>query len=183
MGHSKIESEPTARDTEAVHPKNAPTAAEIMNRRVHSVEPGMGLDDVVSFLLKHEVSNAPVVQHENGKKMLVGFISEAECLDYLANAVFYGNPSPPQTAETVMKRHPVCVGPDQDIFTLTSVFVSHRLRHMPVVDGEELLGIISRRDIIRSLDRYFREWTTMRDRDRFPVDLRKIMNLRFLGSR
>ena len=172
--------EPSAKDTEAVHPTNAPTAKEIMNRRVHTIEPTMGLYDVTSYLLKHEISNAPVVRRENDQQVLLGFISEADCLEFLANGVFYGEPSLPQTAETMMKKHPVCVGPDADVFTLTSIFINHNYRHLPVVEGENLLGIVSRRDVIRSLDQYYRKWVIMRDRDRFPVDLREIMNQRFL---
>ena len=181
MRHSSPE--PSAKDTEAVHPKNAPTASEIMNRHVHTVEPTMGLYDVTKFLLKHEISNAPVVRREANQQVLLGFISEADCLEFLANGVFYGEPSLPQTAETMMKRHPVCVGPEQDVFTLTSIFMSHNYRHLPVVDGHNLLGIVSRRDVIRALDEYYRQWTSMQDRDRFPVDLHQIVNQRFLVTR
>jgi len=180
---SQSYNESAAKDTEAVHPKNAPTAEEIMNRHVHSVDPSMGLHDVTSFLLKHQISNAPVVRRENNRDVLLGFISESDCLEFLANGVFYGEPSLPQTAETMMKKHPVCVGPDQDVFTLTSIFLSHNYRHLPVVDGQYLLGIISRRDIIKSLEAYYRQWTKSRDRDRFPVDLHQIMNQRFLVTR
>ncbi len=175
--------EPSAKDTEAVHPKNAPTAKDIMSRHVHTVEPGMDLHEVTAFLLKHGISNAPVVRQENNQQVLLGFISEADCLEFLANGVFYGEPSLPQTAETMMKKHPVCVNPDQDVFTLTSIFISHNFRHLPVIEGQNLLGIVSRRDVIRSLDTYYRQWTKMRDRDRFPVDLRQIMNQRFFMTR
>ncbi len=175
--------EPTGKDTEAIHPKNAPTARDVMNSHVHTVEPQMHMADVVTFLIKHKISNAPVVKTEANQRLLLGFVSEENCLEYLANESFYGNPSPPQTAQTIMTKHPVCVGPDEDIFTLTSIFTSHHYRHLPVVEGQHLLGIVSRRDIIKALDQYYREWTRTRDRDRFPVDVHKIMNHRFLVTK
>lgn len=161
----------------------APTARDVMHASVHTVNAEMQLSDVVTFLLKHEVSNAPVVRQEGDRRVLLGFISEGDCLEFLANEMFYGNPTPPQTAETIMKKHPVCVGPESDLFTLTSIFTSHRYRHLPVVEGDCLLGIVSRRDILRSLDQHYREWLQTKDRQRFPVDLHQIMNHRFLGTR
>lgn len=158
----------------------APTAQDFMNGHVRTIEADMHLVDVVAFLLKHELSNAPVVKKDGNNRLLQGFVSEGDCLEFLANELFYGSPSPPQTAETIMKRHPTCVSPETDIFTLTSIFMSHRYRHLPVVQDQHLLGIVSRRDILKALDEYYRDWTRTRDRERFPVDLHKIMNHRFL---
>ncbi|WP_442511599.1 CBS domain-containing protein [Novipirellula sp. SH528] len=158
----------------------SPTAQDLMNRDVRTIAPDMHLVDIVAFLQKHKLSNAPVTQKEGNQQRLLGFISEGDCLECLANELFYGNPSPVQTAETIMKRHPTCVTPATDIFTLTSIFMSHQFRHLPVVEGPMLVGIVSRRDILKSLDKYYREWSETRDHERFPVDMREIMNLRFL---
>ncbi len=161
----------------------APTAHDIMNTHVHTVEPEMSLADVTTFLLKHQVSNAPVVKREGNERRLLGFLSEKDCLEFLSNEIFYGNPSPPQTAATVMKKHPVCVSPDADIFALASIFTSHGYRHLPVVENQHLLGIVSRRDALAALDRYYRDWSLKRDHERFPVDLHEIINHRFLVTR
>jgi CBS domain-containing protein len=163
--------------------ETAPTAREIMRASVRTIEPDMQLGDVVAFLLKHKLSNAPVVRREGNRNLLLGFVSEADCLEYLANEVFYGNPSPRQTAETIMTRHPACVGPDADVFLLTSVFISHRYRHLPVVEDGYLLGIISRRDMLKGIDRYYREDIRFHDQQRHPVDLHQIINHRFLVTR
>jgi CBS-domain-containing membrane protein len=162
--------------------QTTPTAREIMNPHVQTVSPETLLADIVAFLLKHGLSNVPVVRQHGDKRLLEGFVSEADCLEFLANELFYGNPSPPQTAETIMKKHPVCVGPKEDVFTLTSLFTSHHYRHLPVVEQQHLLGIVSRRDILKALDKYYRQWSRSRDRQRFPLDLHKIMNHRFLVS-
>jgi CBS domain-containing protein len=158
----------------------APTAGEIMNRHVHTIGPEMNLGEIATFLLKHNVSNVPVVEQTGDDRWLLGFVSEADCLEFLANELFYGNPSPLQTAKTIMKKHPSCVEPEIDIFTLTSIFTSHRYRHLPVVRDQNLLGIVSRRDILKSLDEYYRDWVRTRDRERFPADVHKIMNHRFI---
>ncbi len=160
--------------------ETTPTAQDMMNAHVHTVSPEMQLGEIVTLLLKHDISNVPVVKQEGDDRRLLGFVSEGDCLEFLANELFYGNPSPPQTAETIMKKHPACVGPEMDIFTLTSIFTSHHYRHLPVVQDQYLLGIVSRRDILKSLDAYYRDWVRTRDRERFPVDVHKIMNHRFI---
>ena len=160
----------------------APSAAEIMNRQLHTVEEDLALSDVIAFMLKHKVSNVPVIKREGNRKCLLGLVTEGDCLEYLSNEFFYGNPSQPQTAGTIMKRHLMCVSPEEDVFALASILASHRYRHIPVVKDHELLGMVSRRDILKTLDQFYRKWIQTRERERFPVDLHKIMNLRFLVS-
>ena len=63
---------PSAKDTEAAHPKETPCARDIMTRHVHTLEPETDLYDVAKFLLKHEISNAPVVRKEGTKRILLG---------------------------------------------------------------------------------------------------------------
>lgn len=162
--------------------KFAPTAADYMVRHVHVITPDMPLGDVVQFLLQHEISNAPVVEKQNQKQVLIGFISERDCLEFLSNEAFYGCPSPPQTARTIMRMHPVCVSPETELFTLASIFSSHSYRHLPVVEHDELIGIISRRDVLKALDEYYQDAIKIHDEQRFRPDLKKIVNLRFLAK-
>lgn len=158
-----------------------PQARDFMNTHVQTVGPDMPLADVVTFLLKHDISNAPVIESKDGPQpVLVGFISEGDCLDFLANEMFFGSPAQPQTVRTMMKKHPVCVAADTDVLTLASIFVSHGYRHLPVVDDQRLLGIVSRRDILKALDDYYRDAVRRRDFERFPPDLHEIMSHRFL---
>lgn len=157
-------------------------AEDMMQRRVHTVTADMNLADVIASLVKHRVSNVPVVEETPAALKLVGFISERDCLEHLSNEIFYGFPSPPQTAGTIMKRHPVCVSPDTDLFTLASILTHHGLRHLPVVCNDELLGIVSRSDVLRGLDDYYRRSLGLKDEERRPLDLHQIINHRFIAS-
>lgn len=162
-----------------------PNAESMMNRHVHTLTPEMSLRDVVQTLRKHDVSCAPVVLGEDAKKMtLIGFVSEGDCLEQLSNEMFYGNPRPPQTAATIMKKHPICVGPDTDVFAVASLFVSHRLRHLPVVDStNQVLGLISRREVISSLEKFYDQLDQDYVSEHFRPDLQQIMNLRFVAGK
>ena len=164
--------------------ENLPLASDLMTSNPQTIAAEMTLDEVVQFLLKHRLSNAPVVRHDSsGQPILVGFLSEGDCLEHMSNEMFYGNPSPRQTAQTMMKKHPVCVAPDTDVFTIASVFISHRVRHLPVTKSEKLVGIVSRFDVLKSLERYYDEWTRTHDGERSPIDIHEIMNHRFIAAR
>ena len=63
---------------------------------------------------------------------------------------------------------------------LASVFINHRLRHLPVVGNQRLLGIVRRRDVLKELDRYYREAIKMDDEERNPPDIKQIINHRFI---
>ncbi len=157
-----------------------PTARDFMRTEVHTVTPELSLDEVVESLLSHQVSNAPVVEVRDGKKFLVGFISERDCLDQLSNEMFYGDPMPPQSVKTMMRRHPICVSSDTELFALVSTFISHRIRHLPVVDDGELLGIVSRSEILKALQKYHRELAKEASELHDHPDTSKLINLRFL---
>src|SRR5690606_31519994 len=135
---------------------------------------------------KHGISNVPVVEAAatGQRPRLLGFLSEQDCLEHLSNEMFFGYPTKPQTVETMMRRHPVCVSPSDDAFALASIFVSHGYRHLPVVEDGRLVGIVSRRDILKALEGYYEKWLEHRDLEHFPPDLRQLINLRFvLGER
>lgn len=164
--------------------KSAPQAQDFMTRKVRTVTPDLTLDEAVSFLKRHKVSNAPVVEMDaEGHRMLVGFLSEGDCLEYLSNEIFFGSPAPVQTVRTMMKMHPVCVEPDMDIFTLASIFVNHRYRHMPVAEDGRLLGIVSRRDILHALNDHYRDAFKDRKSKKFRPNLSELINHRFILKR
>ena len=71
-----------------MHPETTPTAREIMSGHVHCIELETHLTEIVAFLLKHKISNAPVVKKEANLRHLMGFVSEGDCLEFLANEMF-----------------------------------------------------------------------------------------------
>lgn len=159
-----------------------PQAEDFMTRHVQTVGPEDSLADVANMLITHKLSNVPVVVEEesSGRKSLVGIVSEQDCLEHLSNELFHGRTEQAKCAKHFMTAHPVCVAPQTDLFALTSIFVSHGYRHLPVVDQHFLLGIVSRRDILRAIDAYYREWVIKTDMEHFPPDFSEIMNLRYL---
>ncbi|MEQ9408129.1 MAG: CBS domain-containing protein [Fuerstiella sp.] len=159
-----------------------PTAEQFMRRNVRTVRPDMTLNEIIEFLLLHELSNAPVVDDVDGKSSLVGFLSERDCLAALSREAFFGSPAPRQSAATIMRRHPVCVSPDTELFALASIMVNHGFRHLPVTDDKTLLGIVSRRDILRAMNAYESQQIDETAREHARPDVHQLVNHRFLFS-
>lgn len=161
--------------------RSAATAVDLMNRDVRTLTEDLTLSEAINFFLAHEISCAPVVRNDkNSPAMLVGFLTEKDCLTRIADECYFGNPRPVQTVATSMQRHPLCVSPDMDVFSLVSFLASHGLRHAPVTDPSgKLIGIISRREILRAVSRYYDQSQQAWQFEHFPPDLTHLVNLRF----
>jgi CBS domain-containing protein len=158
-----------------------PRAGDLMTREVETVTEDLSLEGLVDFLLERRLSCAPVVRHEPAANTLVGFVSESDALELMANEIFYGEPESPQSVATCMKRHPVSITDDVDLFAIASLLVNHGYRHLPVVDrNNALLGIISRSDVMRAVARFHALRNRESDAAHFRPDLHKIMNHRFI---
>lgn len=161
----------------------APTARDFMTTGVESIPLETSLEKIIEFLDRRHVSNAPVVEEQNGRKMLVGFVSERDCLEFLANESFFGSPAPPQTAATIMRKNPVCVEPETELFTLASLFVNHGYRHLPVVEDGALLGIVSRRDVLKAMNEYYQREFRDRDQMKHPPEISEMLRQRLVVTR
>ncbi len=159
------------------------TVDMLMNKSVKTLTEETSLADAIRFLVSHEISSAPVVKEApDGRKIVVGMLTEKDCIDRLADEMFFGSPRPTQTVATMMKRHPVCVAPDNEVFSLLSLFASHGLRHAPVTEEDgHLVGMVSRRDILKFINSYYDQELDSYAREHFPPDLRKVSNLRFFS--
>ncbi len=160
-----------------------PSARDLMNRHVHTVTPDLPLIDLIDQLLKHEISCAPVVEKQESNDVLVGFVSESDALEHLSNDMFYGFAQPQPTVMGCMQRHPISVCQDVDVFAVASLLAAHRYRHIPVVgENNRLVGIVSRRDVLKAMRPFYFKAVKEHDREHFPPDLKKIMNHRFILS-
>jgi CBS domain-containing protein len=92
-------------------------------------------DDVLKTLQDRRVSGVPVVK----KGELVGMITRTDLLK---------NREEDQTA-LLMTRNPVVIRPEKSIVEASKLLIQYGIRRLPVVDGKDLVGIITVADIIR----------------------------------
>lgn len=124
-----------------------PTAREIMARRVHTVSADDEIQTAIRSLLRKGHSGAPVLARDGA---VVGILSEHDCVNALAQAA--ADRWPMGLVSDYMTREVEVVPPTEDVFALSSRFSRGRHRRLLVIENDELVGLISRRDLLRALD-------------------------------
>jgi CBS domain-containing protein len=122
------------------------TVRDFMSTDVHILAPDAPIQDAVDFLISYGISGAPVVD-EGGR--MVGIISEMDCLKLLAKGHDHGPPD--GTVAYFMTREVRTVPSHMDIYFVAGMFLSNPYRRFPVVDGERLVGVISRHDVLKAI--------------------------------
>ncbi len=105
-------------------------------------------DDMVLDALKiMEKENIGSVLVEKGN-MLVGIFTER---NYARNVFLKGRSSPKTPIWEVMKTEVICAPPEQTVEACMALMTEKRVRHLPVLRDEQLVGIISISDIVKNI--------------------------------
>lgn len=155
-----------------------PTVKDLMVTEVFTVAPDASLDEVITTLIERKIPAAPVVEERHGEKELLGLITEKDCLEYFSNEIYYGNPD--VSVQSMMQRFPLCVSPETDVFAMATIFSLHPHRHLPVVKKKQLVGIVSRREVLRGLYEFEHRVSKAKAKSKSLMDFRQIANLRFI---
>jgi len=101
--------------------------------------------DVMRELLEKKISGAPVL-NKSGK--LVGIISESDIMKNIVDSQYYNMPITKTNVSKYMKKSVDYISPDITIFEAASEFLKLKRKRFPVIISGEIVGIISRIDII-----------------------------------
>lgn len=121
---------------------------DIMARRLVTLRPDQPIRDAIDILLRSRISGAPVVD-ANGK--LIGMLSEKDCLNVFVNDALHN--TNPDHVDDYMSRTLTTIDPDADIFEAAAMFLKNSFRRLPVMEGEKLVGLITRRDVLDAIRR------------------------------
>jgi CBS domain-containing protein len=97
--------------------------------------------EVAQRMVEHNIGAVPVLN----KGRLAGIFSER---DLMRKVVVEGRDPRATRVGEVMTPNPYVVPPDEDLETCLIVMKQHGFRHLPICDGERLLGLVSLRDIL-----------------------------------
>jgi citrate synthase len=89
-----------------------------------------------------EADTGSVVVTEGGK--VVGILTERDLLRAAATGVAPGD----ESVELYMTPHPDVLGPDERVDAAWASLTAHHYRHLPVVEGDQLVGVVSLRDLM-----------------------------------
>jgi CBS domain-containing protein len=114
--------------------------ADVMTPGVETTTSSEALRDAARTMRNGDFGAMPVV--DDGR--LVGMLTDR---DIVVRAVAEGlDPTSARVGDVASPR-PVAVGPDQDLDEAMELMAEYRVRRLPVVDGERLVGVVSQADV------------------------------------
>jgi len=113
-------------------------------RSVWSIRPDETVFDAVKKMADKNIGSLVVMDGEQ----VLGIITERH---YARNVVLKGKASPVTPVRDIMETRVVVTRPDDTVERCMALMTEKRVRHLPVVDGEELVGIVSIGDLVKSI--------------------------------
>jgi len=113
-------------------------------RETYSINPDATVYDAIAKMAEKDIGSLVVM---DGDK-IVGVITERH---YARNVVLKGKTSPATPVEAIMDKLVFVVQPEQSIEQCMALMTEKRIRHLPVVEKEKLIGIISIGDLVKSI--------------------------------
>ncbi|MET3806600.1 CBS domain-containing protein [Nakamurella sp. UYEF19] len=131
-------------------------AREVMSHPVITIRADAGLGLAADMLTRHGFTGLPVTDDDDH---LVGIVTEADLLRERLDST--SNPNSPADEHFSWRRHRKVVGdvmttsvesltPGADTSELARLMLEERIRCVPIVDGRQILGIVTRRDLLRA---------------------------------
>jgi CBS domain-containing protein len=113
----------------------------IKDRRLYSVESNRSVLEAARYMMEHNVGALPVLR--NGD--LAGILSER---DIMNRVVAVGRTPGTTAVSEVMTANPRAVDADETIEECLFIMREFGFRHLPIVEGKELKGLVSLRDVL-----------------------------------
>lgn len=109
-----------------------------------SVHPDESVYDAIQKLANANIGSLMVVEDDRP----VGIFTER---DYARNVILKGKSSPTTPVRDIMTTRVVYAQPEQTVEECMAVMTDKHIRHLPVLDGEKLIGMISIGDLVKSI--------------------------------
>ncbi|HUF41161.1 MAG TPA: CBS domain-containing protein [Verrucomicrobiae bacterium] len=114
-------------------------AKDIMTRDIVTVPPTMPVKKLAMTLIKNQISGAPVAG-KNGK--IVGVVSEADIVAKNGKDV-----------KSIMSKKVIGVAEETPVEEIARLMTTHAIKRVPVMRGGDIVGIVSRADIVSAIAR------------------------------
>ena len=107
-------------------------------RKIWSIHPDAAVFDAVAEMAEKDIGSLIVMDGDE----LVGIITERH---YARNKT-----SPATPVRDIMERHVIIARPEQSVEQCMALISEKRVRHLPVLEGEKLIGMVSIGDLVKS---------------------------------
>src|SRR5690606_3421195 len=124
--------------------RNVRHLLESKGSEVYSVAPGEPVVEAIRLMAQRGIAALVVLDGER----LAGVVSER---DYARKVVLQGRSSSSTLVQEIMTPDVVQVGLDDTVDRCMQLVTDRRLRHLPVVDGQRVIGVVSIGDLVKAV--------------------------------
>lgn len=107
---------------------------------VYTIGKDASVYDAIALMSKNNVGALVVTTSGEQSAQVIGVVTER---DYLNHVVLKGRTSRETPVAEIMSRKVIYGEPDQSVEDILAIMTKQRIRHVPVISGEKLLGIVS----------------------------------------
>jgi CBS domain-containing protein len=111
---------------------------------IYSISPNASVLDGVKMLAEKGIGAILVMEGDK----LVGIFSER---DYARKIILQGKSSKDTKVREIMTSNVLCVNPDQTNEECMALMTNKRIRHLPVLDGGKVVGVLSIGDLVKDI--------------------------------
>jgi CBS domain-containing protein len=127
-----------------------PRIADVMRLRVVRVQPSESVQVAIARMLEENVGSVAVTEGDR----IIGIFTERDVLRLAGHGEALGDVA----VQSVMTTSLVTVSPDDEVLEAARLMGARQIRHLPVVQDGNVLGIVGIRDVLSSLvERVWRE--------------------------
>ncbi|MGD8643081.1 MAG: CBS domain-containing protein [Chromatiales bacterium] len=123
------------------------TVAQLLEDKgsvVWTIRPDASVFEAIEMMAEKGIGALVVVEANT----IVGLVSER---DYARSVVLKGRASRATPIREIMTRRVICARPEQSIKECMALMTDKRVRHLPVVDGDRLCGLVSIGDLVKAI--------------------------------
>ncbi len=126
---------------------NTTTIGHLLDEKggdVWAIDPDDSIFNAVTEMSVRDVGGLLVVKDEK----IVGIITER---DYTRNVILKGKTSAETPVCEIMSENVICAMPEHTVSECLEIMTEKRIRHLPVVDNDKLIGMISIGDLVKQI--------------------------------
>ena len=117
------------------------TVREVMSTGLHYVNPTTTVGEAVALMAQHRIGSTLVMEGPR----LVGIFTERDTVRALSQS----HDAPSHEVSSWMTAEPMTVTPDEPIEQALKTMLANNFRHLPVIEGDDVVGIVSIRDLAK----------------------------------
>lgn len=121
---------------------------DYMTRELITIPADTEIAQAIHLLIEHDISGLLV---NDGAGGIAGVFTERDCIAVAAEAGYYEQWGGP--VANYMSAQVETVGPDDNLMDIAARMATSPHRRFPVVDDNKLIGLLSRRDVMRAIEK------------------------------